>query len=87
MTTTQEHPAHDDMMNAVVKNALYYGDPISRYGEDSFLCVNPDAIVFQIDNTILRKIGKTGQKPLLEVRDLYDRVHARWGTAHRQVGV
>jgi hypothetical protein len=77
------HPAHDQVMNAVVANASHYGHPIVRYGYDGFLCANPDAVVFQIDNTLLRQTGTVGQKPLLHVTDMYGRHHERWGTANR----
>ena len=66
-------------MNLIEEQGNRRGVAISRYGEDAFLSVNPDAVLFTIDNAILRYSGKSGQRVLLNVVDIYGRTHLRWG--------
>lgn len=76
----QPHDEHDKLMDLVVSQANMRGVAIARYGHDAFIAVNPDAVLFQLDNTILRYSGKSGQRPLTEITDIYQRQHIRWGS-------
>ena len=77
--STTPHPKHDELMNLVVDQGISRGVGITRYGEDAFLALNPDAVIFAADNTILRYSGKSGQRVLMNVTDIYGRTHIRWG--------
>lgn len=74
------HDKHDDFMDLVASQANMRGVAIARYGEDAFLATIPDAVVFTIDTTLVRYTGKTAQKPLLTITDIYQRQHLRWGS-------
>ena len=76
---TVPHQQHEELMNLIEEQGNRRGVAISRYGEDAFLSVNPDAVLFTIDNAILRYSGKSGQRVLLNVVDIYGRTHLRWG--------
>lgn len=73
------HECHDELMNLIVSQGNMRGVAIVRYGHDSFLAINPDAVVFTIDTTLVRYTGKSGQRPLLNITDIYQRQHLRWG--------
>ena len=77
--TEDHHECHDELMSLIVSQGNMRGVAISRYGHDSFLAVNPDAVVFTIDTTLVRYTGKSGQRPLLNITDIYQRQHLRWG--------
>ena len=71
---------HEKIMEAVVHNAWRSGVKFIRYGEDSFICQNPEQAAFHLDNTLLRLTGKVGSRPLLEVTDAFQRKSLRWGS-------
>ena len=73
------HDCHDELMNLIVSQGNMRGVALTRYGTDSFLAINPDAVTFTIDTTLVRYTGKTGQRPLLNITDTYQRQHLRWG--------
>jgi hypothetical protein len=43
--------------------------------------VNPNALLFVLDTEIIQQTGKVGQRPLLEITDIYGRQHLRWGSS------
>ena len=77
--TEDHHECHDELMSLIVSQGNMRGVAISRYSHDSFLAINPDAVVFTIDTTLVRYTGKSGQRPLLNITDIYQRQHLRWG--------
>ena len=77
--TEDTHECHDELMNLIASQGNMRGVAIVRYGHDSFLATNPDAVVFTIDTTLVRYTGKSGQRPLLNITDIYQRQHLRWG--------
>jgi hypothetical protein len=77
---TDAHPQHDKITDEVVTQAMRRGVVLVRYGEAGFICQNPDAAAFHIDNTLTRMTGKVGFRPLLEVTDQYQRTGHRWGS-------
>ena len=79
METDTPHDKHDEFMDLVTTQANRQGVAITRYGHDSFLCINPDTVVFHLDNALVRYTGKSGQRPLLEITDIYQRKVIRWG--------
>lgn len=76
----EHHECHDELMNLIVDHGKLRGVVITRYGGDSFLTINPDSVLFTIDTTLVRYSGKSGQRPLLKVTDIYQRTHTRWGS-------
>ena len=79
METDTPHDKHDEFMDLVTTQANRQGVAITRYGHDSFLCINPDTVAFHLDNALVRYTGKSGQRPLLEITDIYQRKVIRWG--------
>ena len=79
-TEGTNHEQHEKIMEAVVHNAWRSGVKFIRYGEDSFICQNPEQAAFHLDNTLLRLTGKVGSRPLLEVTDAFQRKSLRWGS-------
>lgn len=77
--TENNHECHEELMNRIASQGNMRGVAIVRYGYDSFLAINPDAVVFTIDTTLVRYTGKSGQRPLLNITDIYQRQHLRWG--------
>ena len=79
LETNTPHDKHDEFMDFVVTQANRQGVAITRYGHDSFICINPDTVAFHLDNALVRYTGKSGQRPLLEIKDIHQRQHLRWG--------
>lgn len=75
----QPHDEHDTLMELVSSQGNMRGVAIARYGHDAFIAIDPDAVLFTLDNTIHRYSG-SGQRPLVEVTDIYQRKHLRWGS-------
>ena len=76
---TEPHPKHDELMDYIADQGTMRGVAVARYGHDSFLAINPEMTIFTIDNSILRYAGKAGLRPLLNITDIYQRTHMRWG--------
>jgi hypothetical protein len=72
-------------MNLIEDQGNSRGVAITRYGDDAFLSINPDVALFTIDNAILRYSGKSGQRVLMNVTDIYGRTHIRWGNKAKAV--
>lgn len=66
----ESYQPHDELIELVSSQGNMRGIAISRYGHDAFIGMNPDAVMFTLDNTILRYIGRSGQRPLVEVTDI-----------------
>jgi hypothetical protein len=76
----EPHECHDELMDLIAAQGNMRGVAIARYGDDSFLAINPDAVLFIIDTTLIRFTGKSGQRLLLNITDHYQRQHIRWGS-------
>ena len=74
------HGCHDKLMDLIAEQGAARGISIARYGNDSFLTTQPDSVAQHIDTTLIRFSGKSGQRPLLNIIDTYQRTHIRWGT-------
>jgi hypothetical protein len=74
------HDQHDEFMDFVVAQGNMRGVAITRYGDDAFLAVNPDVVLFTLDNALVRFTGKAMQRPLVHVIDQWGRTHVRWGS-------
>lgn len=77
---SDEHPIHEEVMEAVVSQARRRGIVVVRYGTDGFITPAPDALVFTLDTALVRICNRSGQRPLLHVTDIYGRTHTRWGS-------
>lgn len=77
---TKPHDSHDELMDLIAAQGNMRGIAMVRYGEDAFLAVNADSALFTIDTTLIRFSGKSGQRPLLTITDIYQRQHIRWGS-------
>ena len=75
------HERHDSLMDHVVSRANMRGVQTARYGEGGFICINPNALLFVLDTEIIQQTGKVGQRPLLDITDIYGRQHLRWGSS------
>ncbi|MDB4841490.1 hypothetical protein OAH73_02775 [Planktomarina sp.] len=75
------HERHDSLMDHVVFRANMRGVQATRYGEGGFICINPNALLFVLDTEIIQQTGKVGQRPLLDITDIYGRQHLRWGSS------
>jgi len=67
-------------MDLIAAQGNMRGIAMVRYGEDAFLAINADSALFTIDTTLIRYSGKSGQRPLLNITDIYQRQHIRWGS-------
>ena len=74
------HDSHDELMDLIAAQGNMRGIAMVRYGEDAFLAINADSALFTIDTTLIRYSGKSGQRPLLNITDIYQRQHIRWGS-------
>ena len=74
------HECHHELMDLIADQGNMRGIATTRYGEDGFLAINPDSVLFTIDTTLIRFTGKSGQRPLLNITDIYQRQHIRWGS-------
>ena len=72
-------PRHDELMERFINTALYRGVDVVRYGEDSFITNNVDAVANMIDIELIGFTGRAGQRPLLTGKDVYKRAFLRWG--------
>ena len=72
-------PQHGELMDKFVQKALYRGINVVRYGEDSFITNNVDAVANIIDITLISFTGRAGQRCLLTGKDIYGRTFNRWG--------
>jgi hypothetical protein len=75
----QPFPGHDELMERFIKTAVYRGIAVVRYGEDSFITNNVDAVANIIDISLIKFTGRAGQRPLLTGKDIYGRSFHRWG--------
>lgn len=75
-----QHECHNELMELIADQGNMRGIATTRYGEDGFLAINPDSVIFTIDTTLIRFTGKSGQRPLLNITDIYNRQHIRWGS-------
>ena len=78
--TPRLHDSHDELMDLIAAQGNMRGIAMVRYGEDAFLAINADSALFTIDTTLIRYSGKSGQRPLLNITDIYQRQHIRWGS-------
>jgi hypothetical protein len=78
--TGPKHDMHEPLMNDIVVGAKLRGVNLVRYGENGFICHHPEQAAFYIDNTLTRKTGKVGFRPLLSFTDQYQRQDIRWGS-------
>ena len=86
--TDHEHPIHDELMDLIALKANMRGIQTIRHGHDGFLCINPDALLFVVDTTITQRTNRSGNRPLLNIKDTYGRTHVRWGTsANKSKGI
>jgi hypothetical protein len=76
---SERHPDHETIMELVENQIWKRGVVAVRYGENGFLTINPDAVAFILDATLVRFSGRSGQRPLLTITDTYGRQHIRWG--------
>ena len=74
------HECHHELMDLIANQGNMRGIATTRYGEDGFLAINPDSVLFTIDTTLIRFTGKSGHRPLLNITDIYQRQHIRWGS-------
>ena len=77
----ERHDSHNEIMDRVDHKANMRGLQTARYGDDGFICLNPDGLVFVLDTEIIQFTNKIGQRPLLNITDIYGRQHFRWGSS------
>lgn len=78
--TVKPHDRHNELMDLIAAQGNMRGVAVVRYGEDAFLAISADSALFTIDTTLIRFSGKSGQLPLLNITDIYQRQHIRWGS-------
>ena len=80
LEASQPHDRHNELMDLIADQGNMRGVAMVRYGEDAFLAISADGVIFTIDTTLIRFSGKSGQRPLLNITDIYQRQHIRWGS-------